>query len=107
MYVPLEGMLRDEDSRSMVDQSKVGVTRSSVHGALVLENEDMLAGKGSMLPHTQRPRSGSVEVPETRFLPYGIVPKVLSISGLQGLCIMSTSSPPILLAGTRTERIGV
>ena len=43
--VTLEGTLLNQDTRSMVEQSKVGITRSTVNGALVLEYEDMLSGK--------------------------------------------------------------
>ena len=68
--VAFEGTLVDEDSGSVVDQSKVGVTRSSINGALVFESEYMIAGKGLMLPDTQRPRSGSIEVAETQLLQY-------------------------------------
>ena len=46
----------------MVDELKVGVTRSSINGALVVENEHMFAGKGSMQPNTQRLSPGSPEV---------------------------------------------
>ena len=96
--VAFEGMLLDEGSRSMIDQSKIGVTGSPISRALVFENEYTLAGKGSMLPNTQRPRSGSAEIPKTRMLPYGLVPNVGSKSGPEGLCIVPTSSPSILLA---------
>ena len=47
--IAFEGTLLDEDSRSMIDQSNTGVTRSSVDRALVLEKEHMFTGKGSML----------------------------------------------------------
>ena len=58
-----------------------------------------------MLPCTQCLRSGSVEVPETRLLRYGMVPKVLLTSDLEGLCIVWTSLPSILLEGTETGGI--
>ena len=91
----------------MIDQLNFGVTKTSVEGALVPHNEYMFTGSGSMLPHTERLRSGSVEVPQARLLPYGMVPRVLLTSGLERLCIVSTSLPSILLAGTRTGGIAV
>ena len=90
MDIAFEGTLLDEDSRSMIDQSKIGVTRWSVDGALVLENEHMFTGKGSMLSRSQCLRSGSVEVPEARLLPDGRTPKIRSTSGLERLCVLST-----------------
>ena len=44
-----EGTPLNQDTRSMVQQSKVGITRSAVDGALVLEYEDMFTGKHSKL----------------------------------------------------------
>ena len=90
MDVAFHGVLLDEDSRWMVDHWNVGVTRSSVDGAIVLKKEYSFAGKGSMLSRTQGLRSVSVEVPEARLFPYEILPKVLWTSGLEGLCIGST-----------------
>ena len=91
----------------MIDQSKIAVTKSSVDRVLVLENERMFTGKGSMLSRSQRPYSGSVEVPEARLPPGGRIPKIWLTSGLKGLCLMSTSSLSILLARTRTGGIAV
>ena len=62
--VTFEDTFLGQDSRSMIDQSKVGVTSSSVDGALVLESKYMSTGKGSMLPGTQCLRCGSVELQE-------------------------------------------
>ena len=56
--IALEGTLLDQDSRSMIDQWKIGVTSPSVDRALVLENEYMLTGKGWMLFRFQRLRQG-------------------------------------------------
>ena len=45
--ITVEGTLLNQDTRSMVQQSKVGITRSVGDGALVLEYEDMFTGKRS------------------------------------------------------------
>ena len=47
--VPFEGTLLNQDTRSMVEQSKVGITGPAVDGALVLEYEDMFTAKCSKL----------------------------------------------------------
>ena len=47
--VTFEGTLLNQDTRSMIEQSKVGITRSTVDGALVLECEDMFTAKCSKL----------------------------------------------------------
>ena len=52
--VALEGTLLNQDTRSMVEQSTVGITRPAVDGALVLEYEDMLTRKRSKLSRSQR-----------------------------------------------------
>ena len=51
--VTFEGTLLNRDTRSMVEQSRVGITRSTVDGALVLEYEDMFTGKRSKLSRSQ------------------------------------------------------
>ena len=86
----------------MIVQSKVGVSRSSINGALVFKDECMFTGKRWMLSRTRRLCFGSVEVLEARLLSYGGIPNMLSISGLEGLCMMLTNSPSILLAPTGT-----
>ena len=43
--VTFEGTLLNQDTRSMVQQSKDGITRSAVDGALVLEYEDISTDK--------------------------------------------------------------
>ena len=45
----LEGTFPNQDTRSMFEQTKVGIARPAVDGALVLEYEDMLTGKSSKL----------------------------------------------------------
>ena len=47
--VTFEDTLLNQDTRSIVQQSKVGITRSAIDGALVLEYEDMFTGKRSKL----------------------------------------------------------
>ena len=51
--IAVESTLLNQDTRSMVQQSKVGITRSVVDGALVLEYEDMFTGKRSKLSRSQ------------------------------------------------------
>ena len=51
--VTFEGTLLNQDTRSMVEQSKAGITRSTVDGALVLQYEDMFTGKRSKLSRSQ------------------------------------------------------
>ena len=51
--VDLEDTLLNQDTRSMIEQSKVGLTRLAVDGALVLEYEDMFTGKRSKLSRSQ------------------------------------------------------
>ena len=48
----------------MVQQSKVGITRSAVDGVLVLEYEDMLTGKRSKLSRSQCLCLGGIEIPK-------------------------------------------
>ena len=61
--VAFEGTLLNQDTRSMVQQSKVGITRSAVDGALVLEYEDMFAGKRSKLSRSQCLCLVRIEIP--------------------------------------------
>ena len=51
--VIFEGTLLNQDTRSMVQQLKVGITRSAVDGALVLEYENMFTGKRWKLSRSQ------------------------------------------------------
>ena len=43
--VAFEGTLLKQNTRLMVEQSKVGITGPAIDGALVLEYEDMFRGK--------------------------------------------------------------
>ena len=60
--IAFEDTLVDQDSGSMIVQSNIGVTNSSVDRALVLKKEHLFTGKGSMLCCSQRLCRGSVEV---------------------------------------------
>ena len=51
--IALQGMFLNQDTRSMVEQSKVGIARLAVDGALVLEYEDIITGKSSKLSRSQ------------------------------------------------------
>ena len=62
--VTFEGTLLNQDTRSMVEQAKVGITRSTVGGALVLEYEDMFTGKRSILSRSQCFCLGRIEIPK-------------------------------------------
>ena len=61
--ITVEGTLLNQDTRSMVQHSKVGITRPVVDGALVLEYEDMFTGKRSKLSRSQCLCPGLIEVP--------------------------------------------
>ena len=62
--VTFEGTLLNQDTRSMVQQSKVGITRSAVDGALVLEHEDMFTGKRLKLSRSQCLCLSRIEIPK-------------------------------------------
>ena len=51
--VVFEVTLLNQDTRSLIEQSKVGITRPAIDGALVLEYEDMFTGKHSRLSQSQ------------------------------------------------------
>ena len=51
--IAFKGTFLNQDTRSMVDQSKIGIARPAVDKALVLEYEDMLKGKSSKLSWSQ------------------------------------------------------
>ena len=93
--ITVEGTLLNQDTRSMVQQSKVGIIRSVVDGALVLEYEDMFTGKGLKLSRSQCLCPGRIEVPEARRFPTVLTPQIGPIGGLEGASVMSTSSPSI------------
>ena len=103
----LEGTFLYQDTRSMVDQSKVGIARSPVNGALVLEHEDMLTGKSLKMSRSQCLRLGSEEIPKVRRLPDGTVPQIHSIGGLEGQRVISTGGPSVCLLRTGTSDTAV
>ena len=62
--IALEGTFLDQDTRSMVDQSKIGIARPAVDRAFLRHYKDMLTGKGSNLSRSQCLRLGRKEIPE-------------------------------------------
>ena len=95
--IAVEGTFLNQDTRSMVEQSKVAIARPAVDGALVLEYKDMLTGKSSKLSRSQRLRFGREEIPKVRRLPNARVPQIHSIGGLEGQRVMSTGGPSICM----------
>ena len=65
----------------------------------------MFMVKGLMLSRSQSVCPGSVEVPKARLLPDGRISEISPTGGLKGLCVMSTSSPTVLLTRIRTGGI--
>ena len=51
--IPFEGAFLNQDTRLMVDQSKIWIARPASDRALVLEYEDMLTGNSSKLSRSQ------------------------------------------------------
>ena len=88
--VTSEGTLLNQDTRSMIEQLKVGITRSTVDGALVLENEDMFTGKCSKLSRSQCLCLGRIGIPKIRRLPNVLVPQIRLIGDFEGERVMST-----------------
>ena len=93
--IAVESTLLNQDTRSMVQQSKVGITRSVIDGTLVLEYEDMFTGKRSKLSRSQCLCPGRIEIPEARRFPSVLTPQIGPIGDLEGGSVMSTSGPPI------------
>ena len=93
--VTFEGMLLNQDTRSMVEQSKVRITRSTVDGALVLEYENTLTGKRSKLSRSQCLCLCRIEIPKVRPFPNLLAPQMRPIGDFKGERIMSTSGPSI------------
>ena len=98
-----EGTLLNQDTRLMVEQSKVGTTRPAVDGALVLKYQDMLTGKCSKLSRSQCLCLGRKKIPKIRRCPNVFVPQIHLIGGLEGEHIMSTCGPSIGLVPTSTS----
>ena len=101
--VTFEGTPLNQDTRSMVEQSKVGITRSSVDGALVLKYEDMFTGKRSKSTRSQCLCLGRIEIPKIRRFPNVLLPQIHWIDDLEGECIMSTCGLSIGLLRTSTS----
>ena len=62
--IALEGTFLNQDTRWMVDQSKVGIARPAIDGALVLGYKDMPMGESSKLSWSECLLLGREEVPE-------------------------------------------
>ena len=101
--VTFEGTLLNQDTRSMVQQSKVGITRSAVDGALVLEYEDMFTGKRLKLSRSQCLCLGRKEIPKVGLFPSVLSPQIHPIGDFEGERVMSTSGPSIGFLRTSTS----
>ena len=101
--VTFEGTPLNQDTRSMVEQSKVGITKSTVDGALVLEYEDMFTGKRSKLSRSQCLCLGRIEIPKVRRFPSVLAPQICPIGDFKGERIMWTSGPSINFLRTSTS----
>ena len=98
-----EGTLLNQDTRSMVQQSKVGITRLAVDGALVLEYEDMFTGNRSKLSRSQCLCLGRIEIPKIRWFPSVLAPQIGPIGDFEGEPVMSTSRPSLGFLRTSTS----
>ena len=105
--VTFEGTLQNQDTRSMVEQSKVGITRSTVDGAPVLEYEDMFTGKRSKLSGSQCLCLGRIENPKVRQFPSVLAPQIRRIGDFEGARVMSTTGPSIGFLRTSTSGYAV
>ena len=101
--VAFEGTLLNQDTRSMVERTKVGITRPAVDGALVLEYDDMLTGKSSKLSRSQCLCLGRSKIRKVRRSRNIWVPQIHSISGLEREHVMLTGGPSISLLRTSTS----
>ena len=95
--IAFEGTFLNQDTRSMVDQSKIRIARPAVGRALVPEYEDMLTGKRSKLSRSQCLQLGRKEIPKVRRLPDGRVPEIRSMGGLEGQRVIPTGGPSVCL----------
>ena len=105
--IALKGTFLNQDTRSMVDQWRIGIARPAVDRAFGLENEDMFTGKSSKLSRSRCVPLGRKEIPKVRLLPDGRVPQIHSMGGLEGQRVMSTSGPSIYRFRTTTSGIAV
>ena len=101
--ITFEGTLLNQDTRSMVQQSKVGITRSAVDGAFVLEYEDMFTGKRWKLSRSQCLCLVRMEVPKVQRFPSVLGPQIGPIGDFKGEPVMSTSNPSIGFLRTSTS----
>ena len=101
--VTFEGTLLNQDTRSMVQQWKVGITRSAGDGALVLEYEDMFTGKRSKLSRSQCLCLGRIDIPKVRLFPSALAPQIRLIGDFEGERVMSTNGPSIGFLRTSTR----
>ena len=101
--ITFEGTLLNQDTRLMVQQSKVGITRSAVDGALVLEYEDMFTGKRSKLSRSQCLCLDRIEIPKVRRFPSVLAPQIGPIGDFEGEPVMLTSRPSIGFLRTITS----
>ena len=86
--VTFEGTFLNQDTRSMVEQSRVGITRSTVDGALVLEYEDMFTSKRSKLSRSPFFCLGRVEIRKVRRIPNVLAPQICPIGDFEGERVM-------------------
>ena len=93
--ITFEGQLLNQDTRSMVQQSKVGITRLAVDGALVLEYKDMFTGERSKLSRSQCLCLGRIEIPKVRRFPSNLAQQIGPIGDFEGEPVMSTRRPSI------------
>ena len=101
--ITFEGTVLNEDTRSIVQQSKVRITRPAVDGALVLEYEDMFTGKRSELSRSQCFCLGRIETPKVRRFPSVLAPQIGPIGDFEGEPVMSTSRPSLGCLRTTTN----
>ena len=101
--ITFEGTFLNQDTRSMVHQSKVGITRPAIGGALVLEYEDMFTGKRWKLSRSQCLCLGRIEIPKVGRFPSIVAPQIGPIGDFEGVPVMSSSSPSIGLLRTSTS----
>ena len=62
--IALEGTFLNQDTRFIVERSKVGIAGPAVDGALVLEYKNVLTGKSLKLSRSQCLRLGRVQIPK-------------------------------------------
>ena len=100
--VAFDGTLLNQDTRLMVEQSKVGTAGPAIDGALVLEYEDMLTGKRWKLSRSQCLCLSRIKIRKVRRFPNVSVPQIHLIGDLEGECVMSTGGQSIGLLPTNT-----